>query len=86
MSWQEADGTTVTNVQPYHRVVVHSFITLPDGTFQRMSGSMEITQLADQVSDDRPLHNQAPVLEAMTARFQRRDVSAVEGFYAADYV
>lgn len=33
-----------------------------------------------------PEQNKALVLEAMTALFQRRDVSAVERLYAADYI
>lgn len=37
VSWQESNGATVTNVQDYDRGVVHSFATLPDGQFLRMS-------------------------------------------------
>jgi len=86
VSWQEADGATVTNVQDYDRGVVHSFATLPDGQFIRMNGLIVVTRLADKISDDRPERNKALVVEAMTALFQRRDAAAVERFYSPDYV
>ena len=76
VSWQEKDGTTVTNVQDYDLGVVHSFATLPDGQFLRMTGTTTITRPADQ----------ALVLEAMTSLFQRHDASAVERLYASDYI
>lgn len=86
VSWQEKDGATVTNIQDYDRAVVHSFATLPGGEFLRMAGPLVITRPADRKSDDRPERNRQLVLAAMTALFQRRDVSAVERFYAPDYV
>jgi predicted SnoaL-like aldol condensation-catalyzing enzyme len=86
VSWQESDGATVTNVQDYDRGIIHSFATLPGGDFIRMTGSFAITRLADRVSDDRPAHNKALVIEAMTSLFQRREASAVERLYAADYI
>lgn len=86
VSWQENDGATVTNVQDYDRGLVHSFATLPGGRFIRMTGSIAITRQADRASDDRPRTNRALVLEAMTSLFQRHDASAVERFYAADYI
>jgi|GEM_PF-218108 len=86
VSWQEKDGATVTNVQDYDRGLVHSFATLPDGRFLRMTGTFAITRPADVVSDDRPRRNKALVLEAMTALFQRHDASVVERLYAADYI
>lgn len=86
VSWREASGATVTNVQDYDRGVVHSFVTLPDGAFLRMNGPITVTRPADRASDLRPERNKALVVEAMTALFQRRDVSAVERLYAADYV
>lgn len=86
VSWKESGGATVTNVQDYDRKVVHSFITLADGTFLRMSGQMEITQAADDASDHHPHSNKALVLAAMTALFQRRDASAVERLYATNYL
>ncbi len=86
VSWQEADGATVTNVRDYDRGVVHSFITLSDGQFLRMSGPITITRPADRASDHRPERNKALVLDAMTSLFQRRDASAVERLYAPDYV
>lgn len=86
VSWQEQGGATVTNVQDHDRGLVHSFATLPDGRFLRMTGSVTITRPADQASDDRPQRNKALVLEAMTSLFQRHDASAVERLYAPDYI
>lgn len=86
VSWQEKDGATVTNVQDYDRGLIHSHATLADGQFLRMSGTLAITRPADMVSDDRPKRNKALVIEAMTSLFQRHDASAVERFYAPDYV
>jgi predicted SnoaL-like aldol condensation-catalyzing enzyme len=86
VSWQEKDGATVTNIQDYDRAMVHSFATLPGGEFLRMHGPIEVTRPADRNSDDRPQRNRELVLEAMTALFQRHDASAVERFYAPDYV
>jgi predicted SnoaL-like aldol condensation-catalyzing enzyme len=85
VSWQEKDGATVTNVQDYDRGVIHSFATLPDGQFLRMTGTRSIKRPVDRIADDRPHRNKALVLDAMTSLFQRRDVSAVERFYAEDY-
>jgi len=86
VSWQEKDGATVTNVQDYDRGLIHSHATLADGQFLRMSGTFAVTRPADQVFDDRPHHNKALAREAMIALFQRRDASAVERFYAPNYV
>jgi predicted SnoaL-like aldol condensation-catalyzing enzyme len=86
VSWQEKDGATVTNVQDHDRGLVHSFATLPDGRFLRMSGTFTITRPADRPSDERPQRNKALVLEAMTSLFQRHDASAVERLYAPDYI
>lgn len=86
VSWQEQDGATVTNVQDYDRGWVHSFATLPDGTFLRMTGSMAVTRAAAHALDERPQRNKALVHEAMTALFRRHDASAVERLYAADYI
>lgn len=86
VSWQEEDGATVTNVQDYDRGLVHSYATLPDGQFLRMSGTVVITHPADVVFDDRPQHNKSLVLEAMTALFQRHETSAVERLYAVNYI
>ena len=86
VSWQEADGATVTNVQDYDRGLVHSFATLPGGQFLRMTGTIAITRRADRTGDDRPQRNRALVLDAMTSLFQRHDASAVERFYAHDYI
>ncbi|SEM18959.1 Predicted SnoaL-like aldol condensation-catalyzing enzyme [Bosea lupini] len=86
VSWQEKDGATVTNVQDYDRCLIHSHATLPDGRFLRMTGTFDITHLADLTVDDRPHRNRALVLEAMTSLFQRHDASAVERLYAPDYI
>lgn len=86
VSWQENEGATVTNVQDHDRGLIHSFATLPDGRFLRMTGTFTITRPADRASDDRPQRNRALVLEAMTSLFQRHDASAVERLYAPDYI
>lgn len=86
VSWQEASGATVTNVQDYDRGLVFSFATLPDGQFLRMTGTMAITRPAVRPSDDRPHHNRTLVLDAMRSLFQRHDASAVERLYAPDYI
>ncbi len=91
VSWQEKDGATVTNVQDFDQGVVHSFATLPDGQFIRMSGPIAVTKnspplLDHRLSDHRPERNTALVVEAMIALFQRRDAAAVDRLYAPDYV
>jgi predicted SnoaL-like aldol condensation-catalyzing enzyme len=86
VSWQEKDGATVMSVQDYDQGVIHSFATLPDARFFRMTGTFEITRPADRAADDRPHSNRALVLDAMTSLFQRHDASAVERLYAADYI
>ncbi len=86
VSWQESDGATVMNVQDYDRGLIHSFATLPGGEFLRMTGTFVTTRAADRPSDNRPERNKALVIEAMTSLFQRRDTSAVERLYAADYI
>jgi predicted SnoaL-like aldol condensation-catalyzing enzyme len=86
VSWQEASGATVTNVQDYDRGLVFSFATLPGGKFLRMTGPMTVTRPADRASDDRPQRNKALVLDAMTSLFQRHDASAVKRLYAPDYI
>lgn len=86
VSWRERDGATVTNVQDYDRLRVHSCATLHDGQFLRMIGTMEIVRAPEQVMDELPERNKALVLSAMTSLFQKRDSSAVDHFYADDYV
>lgn len=86
VSWQEKSGATVANVQDYDRGVIHSWATLPDGEFLRMTGTFAITRPADRIADDRPHRNRALVLDAMTSLFQRHDASAVERLYADDYI
>lgn len=86
VSWQEKGGATVTSVQDYDLGLVHSFATLRDGQFLRMTGPTTIARPADQALDDRPRRNKALVLEAMTSLFQRHDASAVDRLYAPDYI
>lgn len=86
VSWQEADGSTVVNLQDFDRERVFSFATLPDGRFLRMEGDIAWVTRPSVPIDDRPHKNRALVLDAMTSLFQNRDVSAVERLYAADYV
>jgi predicted SnoaL-like aldol condensation-catalyzing enzyme len=87
VSWQEASGATVTNIQDYDRMVVHSFATLPDHQFIRMTGPIEVTKAAPLAGGDaRPHRNKALVIEAMTSLFQRHDAVAVERLYAPDYI
>jgi predicted SnoaL-like aldol condensation-catalyzing enzyme len=86
VSWQEKHGATVTNIQDFDRGVVHSFATLPDGQFLRMTGRLTVTRPADRVDDDRPNQNRSLVLDAMTSLFQRHDVSAVDRLYVDDYI
>ncbi|MCW5963634.1 MAG: hypothetical protein KIT83_06325 [Bryobacterales bacterium] len=40
VSWVEADGATVVHVEDFERAVVHSYATLPNGSFLRMQGQM----------------------------------------------
>lgn len=86
VSWQEKAGATVMNVQDYDRGLVHSYATLPDGTFLQMRGTMSIVSPGGGVFDDRPQRNKALVLEAMISLFQRHDASAVERLYARNYI
>lgn len=86
VSWQEKDGATVTNIHDFDHGIVHSFATLPDMQFLRMTGTIDITRPADRVADDRPHRNRALVLEAMTSLFQRHDASAVDRLYTEDYI
>lgn len=86
VSWQEEHGATVTNVQDFDRGVIHSFATLPDGQFLRMTGRLAVTRPAERMADDRPHRNRALVLDAMTSLFQRRDVAAVDRLYVEDYI
>lgn len=86
VSWQEKSGATVTNIQDFDRGVIHSFATLPDGQFLRMTGRLAITRPADRMADDRPNRNRALVLDAMTSLFQRHELSAVDRLYADNYI
>ncbi|MET0404363.1 MAG: nuclear transport factor 2 family protein [Cystobacter sp.] len=86
VSWQEKDGSTVTNVQDHDRGRVHSLVTLPGGQFMRMTGPMVVTRPAGKEFDERPRRNKALVLDAMTSLFQRRDASAVDRLYTPDYI
>lgn len=86
VSWQESSGASVVNVQDYDRRVVHSYATLPDGSFMRMEGPITVTRPARRALDELPLRNKALVLEAMTTLFQAHDASAVDRLYASDYI
>lgn len=86
VSWREKDGATVTNIQDHDRGVVHSFATLPNGQFLRMTGTIVVTRPADRMADDCPQRNKAIVLDAMTSLFQRHDATAVDRLYAHDYI
>lgn len=86
VSWQEKDGATVTNVQDYDKNQIHSFATLPNGDFLRMTGAFSVTRPAETTFDERPQRNKALVLEAMTSLFQRHDASAVQRLYADEYI
>ena len=86
VSWQEQDGATVTNVQDYDRCLIHSHATLPDGRFLRMSGTFTVARAPVFCDDERPVHNKALVLDAMTSLFQRHDAAAVQRLYAPHYI
>lgn len=86
VSWQEQDGATVTNVQDFDRLQVHSCATLPGGQFLRMTGTIDITRAPERLPDGLPARNKALVLSAMTSLFQQRDASAVDRLYAPGYV
>jgi predicted SnoaL-like aldol condensation-catalyzing enzyme len=86
VSWREETGATVTNVQDYDRGLIHSHATLPGGEFLRMSGTVAVTRPADHFTDEKPTRNKALVYEAMISLFQRRDASAVDRYYAPNYV
>lgn len=75
VSWQEGDGATVVHVQDYDRRVIHSFATLPDGRFLRMTGSFTITRPPNRASDDRAGRNAPLVLDGLTSLFQRHAMS-----------
>jgi predicted SnoaL-like aldol condensation-catalyzing enzyme len=86
VGWREKDGATVASVQDYDRGFIHSFATLRDGRFLRMTGTFSVIRPADRVFDDRPERNKALVLEAMTSLFQRHDATAVDRLYASNYI
>lgn len=39
VTWQEADGITVTHVEDFENGIVHAAITLPDHTFLNLKGT-----------------------------------------------
>lgn len=86
VSWQQADGATVTSIKDFDRQVARSFITSRDGTFVQTSGAMTFAHLAECAPVDCPASNKELVREAMIALYQRRDASAVDRFFAPDYV
>ncbi len=42
VSWVEASGATVVHVEDFERSFVHSYATLPDGSFLRMQGPIHL--------------------------------------------
>lgn len=66
--------------------MIYSHATLADGQFLRMTGSITVISQTGGTSDDRPTHNKALVLDAMTSLFQRRNVEAVDRLYAQTYI
>jgi len=40
-TWQEPDKTTVAQVQDYENGIVYANITMPDGTYLRMTGALK---------------------------------------------
>ncbi|MFC7518921.1 nuclear transport factor 2 family protein [Herbaspirillum sp. GCM10030257] len=86
VSWQEKDGATVTNVQDFDRGLVHSYATLPNNQFLRMTGTITVTRSADRDFDDCPHRNKALVLEAMTSLFQRHETSTIDRLYSPSYI
>lgn len=54
----------------YDRCVVHSYVTLPNGEFMRMKGTLEATRPANLDHDDRPERNKAMVLDAASNRLK----------------
>ncbi|MDN3722261.1 hypothetical protein QW131_31250 [Roseibium salinum] len=38
VTWQEADGVTVTHVEDFENGIVHGAITMPDKTFLTLKG------------------------------------------------
>jgi hypothetical protein len=47
VSWVEAGGATVVHVEDFERAVVHSYATLPNGSFLRMQGPMRFISQRD---------------------------------------
>ncbi|MFC3052109.1 nuclear transport factor 2 family protein [Kordiimonas pumila] len=86
VSWQEEDGSTVTNIQDFDRGLIHSYATLPNGQFLRGTGTFEITRPADRAFDDRPHRNKAIVFDSMISLFQKHDVAKVDRLISPDYI
>ncbi|WP_162232680.1 MoaF-related domain-containing protein [Sphingomonas sanxanigenens] len=42
VSWVEASGATVVHVEDFEHCIVHSYATLPDGSFLRMQGPIHL--------------------------------------------
>lgn len=42
VSWVEASGATVVHIEDFERCFVHSYATLPDGTFLEMQGPIHL--------------------------------------------
>ena len=86
VSWKEKSGATVVNLQDFDNNFIHSFATLPDGTFLRNKGTLDIKENASAISDHSPNRNHKIVIDAMTSLFQRHDVTAVDRLYADNYI
>lgn len=86
VSWQEKDGSTVVNIQDFDAGVVHSYATLPNGTFLRNKGTMTFRKNARAICDHSPGRNRQLAHDAMVALFQKHDVAAVDRFYAPGYL
>lgn len=85
VSWKEQSGATVVNHQDFDKGFVHSFATLPDGTFLKNKGTFTVRENS-KISDSSPHRNTKLVLEAMTSLFQRHDASAVDRLYTENYI
>jgi predicted SnoaL-like aldol condensation-catalyzing enzyme len=86
VSWQEKDGSTVVNLQDFDAGTIRSYATLPDNTYLRNEGTMTFRENAQVVGDHSPRRNKQLAIDAMTALFQRHDASAVDRYYAPDYI
>ena len=85
VSWQEKDRATVVNIQDFDAGVVHSYATLPNGTFLRNKGIMTLRENVEAIGDHSPRRNRRLVHDAMVSLFQKRDATAIDRFYSPEY-